>query len=155
MKAFLFRHKAAGLLLAALLFTAVPFFSQAGAFTDGGCDGDCKKCHSLSDQEVSGILKKTNLAEAKIMGIRISPVKSLWEISLENKGQRGILYIDFSKRFIVSGPLLEVASGIDKTQERYESIKRRVDLSRISLKDALVMGDRSAPHKVVVFTDPD
>ncbi|MCC6346833.1 MAG: hypothetical protein IT388_06555 [Nitrospirales bacterium] len=143
------------MLLAVLLFSAFPFFSRAGAFTEGGCDGDCMKCHALSEQEASGILKKTNLAGAKIMGIRLSPVKSLWEISLENRGQRGILYIDFSKRFIVSGPLIEVASGADKTKESYEKIRKRVDLSRISLENALVMGDRNAPRKVIVFTDPD
>ncbi|MBZ0157568.1 MAG: hypothetical protein K8I29_15320 [Alphaproteobacteria bacterium] len=155
MKILLERKKVAGMLSVAALCLVVAFFSQAGAFTAGGCDGDCEKCHSLNEQEVSGILKKTNLADAKIIGIRISPVKSLWEISLENKGQRGIIYIDFSKRHIVSGPVIEVESGADKTKESYQKIKKKVDFSRIPLENALVMGNRNAPRKVVVFTDPD
>jgi thiol:disulfide interchange protein DsbC len=132
---------------------------NAYAFSAGaaGCEADCKKCHSINNQEAADILKKMNLSHAKILNIQLSPVKSLWEISIEDKGKMGIFYVDFSKKYILPGPIVEISSGTDKTQERFEKIqeKRRVNVSKIHLKDAVVMGNINASKKVIVFTDPD
>jgi thiol:disulfide interchange protein DsbC len=84
-------------------------------------------------------------------------VRSLWEITLDNKGERGLFYVDFSKKFVVVGNIIEVASGANRTAERVEEIQevKKVDLSAIPLEDSLVMGNPKAAKKVVVFTDPD
>jgi thiol:disulfide interchange protein DsbC len=144
-------------LIAAMLAAAVAGRS-ASAFSASGCEGDCKKCHSLTKQEVNGILAKLKQPKAKILGIRLSPVKSLWEVTVEDaEKKRGLFYVDFSKGYIIAGQIVEVGTGSNKTQESMEKLQadRKVDTSRIPLADALVLGDAKARKRVIVFTDPD
>ncbi len=130
---------------------------HAYAFSQGGCEGDCRKCHALSNKEANGILKKMNIPGAKIIDVQQSPVKSLWEISIDDKGKRGIFYVDFSKQYVIPGPIVEVGTGSNKTMERLQKMQpeRKVDASKIPLSGALVMGNKNAVKKVIVFTDPD
>lgn len=135
-----------------LFFYAVP----AHSFSDSGCDGDCQKCHSITNEDVMGMLKKMN-STAKVVGIQMSPVKGLWEVTVDEEGKKGIFYTDFSKKYMIAGPIVELDSGSNKTRESIDKIQnsRKVDVSSIPLGNALVLGSRSAPKKVIVFTDPD
>ena len=125
----------------------------------GGCESDCTKCHTLTAEEAQKILVKLGATEARPLEIRMSPVKGLWEVAIEDQGQRAIMYVGFSKRQVIAGPVFEVETGLNKTQESFEKMgaqpARYVDFPKIPLDPALVLGDRGAPYKVVVFTDPD
>ncbi len=135
-----------------LFFNTVP----AHAFSESGCDGDCKKCHSITNEDVVGMLKKMN-SSAKIIGIQLSPVKGLWEVTIEDKGRKGIFYTDFSKKFMIAGPIVEFDNASNRTRESIEQIQnnRKVDVLKIPLGNALVLGSQGAQKKVIVFTDPD
>ncbi|MFH1014601.1 MAG: DsbC family protein [Nitrospirota bacterium] len=123
----------------------------------GSCDTDCTKCHTISTDEVRNILTKINAPDAKILKVQMSPARGLWEVSIDNKGQRGLFYVDFSKKYLISGRIIEVNASIDKTKERLDALnkERRINRSLIPLKDALILGDKKAVNKVIVFTDPD
>jgi len=112
---------------------------------------------SLSPQEVQEILKKLQVPDAKIVDIRMSPVKGLWEVAIEDRGRYGVFYIDSSRKYLIGGKVIEIDSVTDKTRERLDDLysKRRIDLSLIPLGDALLLGDKKADKKVIVFTDPD
>ncbi|MBI4691627.1 MAG: DsbC family protein [Nitrospirae bacterium] len=131
--------------------------SPTAAYSFLGCDEECSKCHSLNTAEVKNILTKIKNPDAKILKIQMSPVKGLWEVDVEDKGRKGLFYVDFSKQYIIRGPILDISGTIDKTKERVEELNkdRKVDRSRIPLKDALMLGDRYATKKVIIFTDPD
>ena len=60
-----------------------------------------------------------------------------------------IASIDCSKRYIILGDLLDTKDKRNLTQERLTEINK-VDVSSIPLDDALVMGDKSAPHRLIV-----
>jgi thiol:disulfide interchange protein DsbC len=144
--------------LATLIFTAsVMCAPQVFAF--GGCEENCQKCHSLSAQEVRQIFSKLRVPDAKVLDIKMSPLKGLWEVSLEDKGQQGIMYIAFSKKYIVGGPIFEIDTALNKSQESLQEINpeivRHIDPSAVPLDDALLLGEKDAPYKVIVFTDPD
>lgn len=126
-------------------------------YTFGGCEEGCERCHSLSEGEVKIMLEKMKAADAKIMKIQMSPIKGLWEVDIDNNGRRGLFYVDFSKKYVVSGSVFEVNAAINKTKERLDEINRdrRINPSGISLKDALILGSNKATKKVIVFTDPD
>lgn len=146
------------LVVLGILFLPSDFFkrnSSAQAFS--GCEENCEKCHSLSNSEVKLILNKLKAEDAKILKIQMSPVKGLWEVAIESKGQRGLLYVDFSKKYLVSGSIVEVNAAINKTRERLNELNRdkKINPASIPLKDALVMGSNTASKKVIVFTDPD
>ncbi|MDP3111850.1 MAG: disulfide isomerase DsbC N-terminal domain-containing protein, partial [Thermodesulfovibrionales bacterium] len=93
-------------------------------FASGACDADCMKCHTLSKEEVQKILTKTNTPDAKILKIQISPVRGLWEVAVDNKGKRGLFYVDFSKRYLVIGQIIEANAAIDKTTERLTELNK-------------------------------
>ena len=138
------------IVLAAVLALAGPGY----AFREGG--ESCIKCHTLSEKEMAPILAKVNLAAAKVIDIRMSPIEGLWEVAIENKGHTIVVYVDFAKRFITPGPLIDYANLRDMTKERVDALKRdrRVSVEGLSLRDALVLGKAEAPIRLIVFTDP-
>ncbi len=117
------------------------------------------RCHSLTKDEVNNILKKLNAKDIKILDIQLSPVKSLWEITVDENGNRGLFYVDFSKKFLITGNIIDIDSGTNKTAEKAEKIKvvRKIKVSQIPLKDALIMGNTNGNNikRVIIFTDPD
>jgi len=144
-------------LITLILLASVVYVSPVFAF--GGCEENCQKCHSLSNQEVQQIFEKLQAPEAKVLDIKMSPLKGLWEVTLDNKGQQGVMYVGFSKKYIVGGPIFEIETASNKSQESLQKqnkdAQRYVDRSTVPLDNALLMGEKDARYKVIVFTDPD
>jgi thiol:disulfide interchange protein DsbC len=130
--------------------------SQSYAFSEKG--QDCAKCHTLSKDEAVTLLKDI-IPNPKILEISASPVKAMWEVDVDSQGRKGVVYVDFSKRYLVSGALIDVREKRNLTQEKSEELNKVVlskdDVSKIPVEDALVMGDKNAKHKVIVFDDPE
>lgn len=143
------------LLLALMLFLV--FGSTVYAF--GGCEENCGKCHALQKDEAQQILTKMKVQDGKVTDIRMSPIRGLWEVAFEDKENLGIMYVGFSKKYIVAGAIYEVDTAANKTQESLSEIKeppdRYIDVRKIPLEGTLLMGDRDARDRVIVFTDPD
>lgn len=114
---------------------------------------DCSKCHMLSNNEAKDLLKDLAM-NPNILEIRLSPVKGLFEVYLESGGKKGLVYVDFLKKHIISGSLISIAEKKNLTQERFTALNK-VDVSQIPLDDAVVMGDQKAKIRVIVFDDPD
>jgi len=146
------RRKSCCTLLCAFVLLLVA--TGAYAFKESG---DCSKCHALSEQEMVPLLGKIRAPDAKVLDIRPAPVKGFWEVALDRRGQRFVIYVDFSKKFASPGPLIEFATGQDRTRERIAQLNdaRRVDMSKLAVKDALIVGKETASKKVFVFLDPD
>ncbi|MFA4829025.1 MAG: DsbC family protein [Thermodesulfovibrionales bacterium] len=145
------------ILLLLILAISCQLSAVSPVFASGACDADCMKCHTLSKEEVQKILAMTSTPDAKLIKIQMSPVRGLWEVAVDNKGKRGLFYVDFSKKYMVAGQIIEVNAGIDRTRERLTDLNkdRKVDRSKIPLKNALLLGDKNAAKKIIVFTDPD
>ncbi|MEE9613467.1 MAG: DsbC family protein [Thermodesulfobacteriota bacterium] len=134
--------------LLAVMAIASAGADEVYAFVGEGCSGDCKACHSLSNEEASTLLQ-TRRFQAEVKAIRISPVGGLWEVELMRGNQRIIVYVDFAKKHMVEGRFTRLADiGQPKTL-------RKLDTSLIPLDDALVMGDENAEKRLIVFDDPD
>jgi thiol:disulfide interchange protein DsbC len=125
--------------------------TMAYAFAPG--DQDCLKCHTLSNEQATKTLSEM-IPDIKVLKVAPSDVKGLWEISLETGGRKLIVYLDYSGKHLVAGNLFLIQTKTNLTQEKLQDLTR-VDISQIPLKDALVMGDKNAKYKVVVFDDPD
>jgi XTP/dITP diphosphohydrolase len=150
----LHRHKFLKLLLFFILglsFLVHCYFAteEAHAFSE---KGDCKTCHKLTVSEAQQIL--SGGPDLKVTNVLDSPLKGLWEVNFESQGRKGLVYIDYSKKFIIAGNIFSSSSKQNLTQERL-SILNRVDPSKIDIKDALVLGKKGAKYKVIVFDDPD
>jgi thiol:disulfide interchange protein DsbC len=138
------------LLLLLLLFFLLPSGYSFG-FSEKG--QDCSKCHTLSSSEAKDLLKDL-IPNSRILEIRLSPVKGLFEVYLESGGRKGLVYIDFPKKHFLSGSLVSIAEKKNLTQDRMAELNK-VDLSQIPLDDAVVMGDPKAKLRVILFDDPD
>ncbi len=136
--------------LAMVLALAVP----GHAFKEDG--QSCVKCHTLSEKEMAGIMEKINMPSGKVLSIEMSPIKGLWEVDIENQGRRFVVYVDFAKKFVTPGPLIDFTARRDVTRERAEALNkgRTVSVQGLSLQDALIIGKADAPARVVVFSDP-
>jgi thiol:disulfide interchange protein DsbC len=133
-------------------FILVSFpFSQAGAFEAKG--QDCQKCHTLNNGEASALLKVFD-PNINVVSVRQSPAKGFWEVSFDAGKNKGVVYIDFTKKHLFSGSLIQMQGKKNLTQDRLSELNR-VDVSQIPLKDALVVGSTQAKTKVVVFDDPE
>ena len=133
-----------------LLFCVLPL-RYSFAFEKQG--EDCLKCHTLGNSEASDLLKDI-IPGIKILEIKLSPSKSLWEVLFDSGGKKGLTYIDFSKKYLISGNIISIKERMNLTQARFAEVNK-VDISKVPLDNALLMGDKNAKHKIVVFTDPD
>jgi len=128
-------------------------------FLPGYCLGfetqgqDCSKCHTLTKEEATNLLQ-TLFPSVKVLEVSISPAKSLWEIFSELGGRKGIVYVDFSKKYVFTGNLLSIKEKRNLTQDRFAELTK-IDVSQIPVGNALVMGDPKAKFRVFVFDDPD
>jgi len=142
--------QAIGLVLLTALFAGEALgFGDAG----GACESDCAKCHRMSLQEASGILRSVN-PEIEALEVAMSPVRGLWEVVIMARGRRGVAYVDFSKQFILTGSILKAATRENVTTAKLYDVSK-VDVSAIPVGEALVMGNPEARFKTIVFDDPD
>jgi len=142
-------------LLCASLFASFPVGSGVAW---GAEAGQVKKdCISLGEEGLREILKKLNAPDAEVLGITDSPIKGVCEVVVEIMGQTKIFYLDADKNYLIIGQLVEVSTMTNKTMEAIHRIqdKKRIDIAKIPLTDILVLGEKDAAKKVVVFTDPD
>lgn len=123
------------------------------AYGFGESAADCAKCHFLDIEEASGLVAQLD-RDVQVTSIRQAEVGGLWEVVYRKKGQRGILYIDYSKTHIVIGKVLDVLNRENLTEKRLYEISR-IDPSLIPLGDALRLGRADAEYKLIVFDDPD
>jgi thiol:disulfide interchange protein DsbC len=138
------------LILCLISFSLLPL-SHSLAFETKG--QDCSRCHTLTQGEARDLLK-TVAPDIKVLDIRLSPSKPLWEVFSESGGKKMLLYIDLSKKYIFYGSIISLKDKRNLTQESFIALNK-VDVTKIPLNDALVLGDAKAKLRVIVFTDPD
>jgi len=136
-------------LAALLLLSAVP---AAHPFTGEGCaSGACTDCHSLTRDEAVKILGST---VDNVLSVVPSPVNGLWEVDVEKGGKRWPVYLDFSKKYLISGQIIQLGTKKNLTGNRILSMNR-VDVSQIPLSGAIVVGRKDAKRRIIVFDDPN
>jgi thiol:disulfide interchange protein DsbC len=140
------------IILAASLFTASTSFAMAS----GGCGGECASCHSLTDKEASALLSKIG-ATAK--SVKQSPSKGLFEVMAEKDGKQGIVLIDYGKKNLIQGLVvsfetLQPVSAFSQNTPQPQQVTS-LDVSKIPLDKALIMGNPKGSKKLYVFSEPD
>ena len=126
--------------------------TTAHAKPPGNCGSNCIECHSLTPAEAKGILK--NLGDVK--SVQMSPVKGLWELTLERDGRQAVAFMDFAKKHLIAGPVFEISADTQLgTPPVQKNEDRKVDISSIPLTDSIFMGNPMGRNRIFVFTDPD
>lgn len=141
-------------LLGVMFFVAV----SVNAAAEEGCGDntahslDCSRCHALTAQEAGGLMK--GLGEVK--SVRHAPVKGLYEVTIENNGQLGVAYVDYSKKYVMSGPIFSVETRKPVNAEQAPATsQRKIDIAVIPVKNSILLGNPDGKKRLFVFTDPD
>ncbi|MDR3631841.1 MAG: DsbC family protein [Desulfocapsaceae bacterium] len=123
--------------------------TTAFGFQKDGCGtGNCVDCHALTREEASGILKgKVD----DVLSVKLSDVPGLWQLEASYQGKTIPLYLDFSKKYVISGNIIRLQDGENITPQ---PAVETVDVKTVPLQDAVVIGDPKAPIKIIVFDDP-
>jgi thiol:disulfide interchange protein DsbC len=124
--------------------------STGYGFQQDGCgSGNCLDCHSLNREEAAVLLKgKVD----DVLNVKLSEVPGLWALETVYQGKTFPLYLDFSKKYIISGNVIRLQDGANMTPQPPVN---KVDVTAIPLEDAIILGDRKAPNKIIVFDDPE
>jgi thiol:disulfide interchange protein DsbC len=83
----------------------------------------------------------------------------MFEVLAKRSDQEGVIYVDFAKKKIMQGiivnvPTMEAVAAHAKEPPQLQKMKM-LDHTQLPLQHALVMGTPNAAKKLVVFTDPD
>lgn len=145
-----------------LLSVSAFAFSADGKTKCGA--GKCGDCHSLSIQEATTLLKGID----KVLAVELSELPGFWTVDAEKSGQKFPIFVDFSKKYVLAGSVIKIATGEDLTQQRISKLNngkapaaqpnaaaKKVDIKSIPLDDAILLGKGDARTKVIVFTDPE
>lgn len=100
--------------------------------------GNCLDCHKLDRKEAEEIIQRI-APNAVVQDIKLGPVKAFWLIEVEVGGRRAMVLLDFTKQYLA----------------QLQPVPKKVEFSKVPLKDAVVLGSKTATKKVIVFTDPD
>jgi thiol:disulfide interchange protein DsbC len=134
------------------LLVASPSFAMAKE----GCGGVCATCHSLTEKEATELLKKTGIA---VTSVKQSPARGLFELMVEKDGQKGIVMMDYGKKYLIQGMVVDLeklqpASAHQQSTPQAQQ-QTSVDVSTIPTANAIVIGNPKGSKKLYVFTDPD
>lgn len=129
------------------------FLSSTYSYCFGEKEKDLPESLNLTVDEASTSLKNLD-PNVKVLAVKSSPVEGLWEVDIESGGRKLPVYIDFSKKHLISGSIIDIKEKKNLTQERLSEINK-VDVLQIPLADAVVMGDKNAKHRIIVFDDPE
>lgn len=139
------------LLIMAASLALLSLDERAFAFSKG--EQDCAKCHTLDAAQAKDLLDDL-IPDVKVLEVRQGPINGLWEVAAESGGRKNILYVDYSKKKVIAGNIFDINTRTSHTQESFNRINK-VDISAFPFENSLVMGDKNAKHRIVVFDDPD
>lgn len=138
--------------VAILLFA---FTEIASGFGSGaaGCSGDCGACHSISTKEVQSLVSSVG-KQMEVVEVKPAPVRGLYQATVRQGKEEGIVYVDFGKRYLISGRIIDAGQRKDVTQEELQR-RQRIDVTKINTEHALLLGNPAGTKKLYVFTDPE
>ncbi len=130
--------------------------SSSYAMAKEGCGGVCSACHILTEKEANDILKKIG---GTVTSVKQSPSKGLFELLVEKEGQKGILLMDYGKKHLIQGMVVNIDT-LQPAMAHQQNIAQpkqqtSVDVSTIPVKNAVIIGNPKGSKKIYVFTDPD
>lgn len=139
-------------IVAALTLAFLMRYESAFAFAKGA-DQECIKCHTLNTEQAGEVIKAF-APDVKILNVLPGPIKGIWEVDFETGGKKNVAYLDYSKKILIVGNLIDTKTKTNYAKESYDQLNK-IDVSQIPLDNALVMGSKDAKHKIVVFDDPE
>ena len=126
------------------------------AMAKDGCSNDCVSCHKLTEKDANELLKKTGIT---VKSVKQAPARGLFELLVEKDSKQGVLFMDYGKKNLIQGMMvnLESLQPVSAHSENLPQSKQvtSVDVSKIPVDKAVVIGNPKGAKRIYVFTDPD
>lgn len=139
----------------AVMFTTV-LVSSSYAMQKEGCGGDCSSCHKLSEKDAGELLKKIGV---NVKSVKQSPSNGLFELLVEKDNKQGIVYIDYGKKHFMQGMIVNIESMQQVSAHAQDLPQPKqttsLDVTKIPVDKAVIIGNPKGSKKIFVFTDPD
>lgn len=149
-------YSVCALVMAALLLSA---FDGIAAAADKKNSSKSKTTESsstgnvLTSEDVATIMKPF-AQDIKVIYVEPAPIDGFWETAFETQGKKGVAYIEGNKKHLIFGRIIDAVTGDDLTEKKISDLNK-VDVSKIPLDGAIILGKADAKNKVIVFSDPD
>ncbi len=122
-----------------------------------GCGSqECAKCHSLSVKEAGELL---GFAGVTVKSVKPAPARGLFEVLVEKGNQLGLLFIDYAKKHVIQGMIIDLKTRQPVSAHANDLPKPKpfagVAPQLIPTRYALTMGNPKGSKRLYVFTDPD
>ncbi|MCE1226018.1 MAG: DsbC family protein [Geobacteraceae bacterium] len=139
-----------------ILLSAVSVFAMPAA-KDGCGTMECSKCHSLTVKEAAELL---SFAGVTVKSVKPAPSHGMHEVLFQKDGGLGIVYIDYGKKHLIQGMIIDLKTKEPAVMAHEKDIPRPkqftgLDPKLIPAQYAIIMGNPKAAKKLYVFTDPD
>lgn len=138
------------IIVCCLMFAAPAFGFGTGA---EGCSGDCMACHKVTKEEVKAIFKNIDPA-LSVEDVSTAPARGLFQVTVKKGAALQVVYLDFSKNYLLAGQLIDIKSKRDLTRQSVESAMK-IDPAAIPLDNALVMGNPKGSKVIYLYSDPE
>ncbi len=136
-------------LCASLLLLCPP---PATSFPEASCgDQSCIDCHLITREEAAQLLGG---AVDEVEAVNVGDVPGTWEVVVRKGGRKYPVYLDFTKRFLITGEIFRLGTQESLTRKRIYDLNR-ADVSLIPTDDAILLGSPAAANKIIVFDDPE
>jgi thiol:disulfide interchange protein DsbC len=130
--------------------------SPSFAMAKEGCGGVCSACHTLSVKDAGDLLKNVGVT---VKSVKEAPAKGLFELLVEKDGKQGVLFIDYGKKHLMQGMIvnIETLQPVSAHSQELPQSKQvtSVDVKTIPVDNAMIMGNPKGSKRLYVFTDPD
>jgi thiol:disulfide interchange protein DsbC len=140
-------------LLVIVFAAALVIVAGSNALAFDKSDKNCEKCHTLSLDQAKELMKGFG-PTITVLGVHSGPIKGLWEVDIEAGGRKNVVYVDYSKKKVIAGNIIDIKTKTSYTQESLEKINK-VDYTSIPLTNSVIMGSKNAKYKIIVFDDPE
>lgn len=144
------------LLLLAIL-CLVPRLVCATPMPSGcGSAKDCASCHRLTVEEAQKLLM---FSKATVVSVKPAPSNGLFEVLLTLDGAKGLVYLDYGKRFLIQGQMIDLVNKTEVIAHEKEFPRPKQfngkPLEQLPVTHAMVLGSATGSKRLAVFTDPD
>ena len=141
------------LLLLIPIVAIIAFIAAIEIFSGQPTVAKDNKPTKLTAEKAAEVLHKLN-PNITVDSVAKSPIDGIWEVIVTTPQGKKIAYIDTEGKYLLSGSIIDIASGTDLTQEKGKDLNK-VDFASIPLEHTVMLGNPKAAKKVVVFDDPD
>ncbi|MFZ3115058.1 MAG: disulfide isomerase DsbC N-terminal domain-containing protein [Syntrophales bacterium] len=121
------------------------------------CADNGKECVDIAKDKITSTLKKMNAPTAEIVAVKKSPLDGICEIRVNIKGSAVVFYADPAFNHVIIGNMHDTRTMANLTAASVLELQdqKRIDLAKITVNEAMAIGQKGATKKVIVFSDPD